>query len=473
MPLLDSEFARQREGVGRALTRYGLHLPDLDEAEEALSRPGRSVRDVLVAPGPLRIQPRCGVSDHAAMLSLLRGLRHTDIGTVTIDSYTRLLQLGRAHGPGLNGYPLITHGARRGRELADAVVAPVQVRHGSPDGRALAEFTYASGLTGFEGGGISYNLPYCADVPLADTLAAYRYVDRLTGLLTERTGVLLDRETFGSLSSVLMPPAIGIAVSILEVLLAVEQGVRCVTLSICETGHLAQDVAALRAIPDLTHGYLRALGLERGVEVYTSFHQWMGVFPTDPEVAREVIAYGVMAAAAGGATKLINKTAQEALGVPTTAANAAAVRFCQDLAHFLYEHPGLLSALASPPGLEEEAARVRQEVREILDGVVEPGIDLTRAVERAFADGRLDIPFPASRGARGAVVPARDRSGAIRILRPGRLPLSSATAARHRADVGTEFSYRSTLDHLQYVARGRNLDDPLRRDVLASFRKAG
>lgn len=38
---------------------------------------------------------------------------------------------------------------------------PVQVRHGTPDARLLTEIAYAGGFTSYEGGGISYNLPYC------------------------------------------------------------------------------------------------------------------------------------------------------------------------------------------------------------------------------------------------------------------------------------------------------------------------
>jgi methylaspartate mutase epsilon subunit len=476
MHLNDSAFFRERAELARALARaYDLRLPDLEETVEILrGLSGPSVRDVLAGPGPVRVQPRCGVSDHGAMRRLLGQLAHADLLTVTIDSYTRLLQLDRANGPGLNGYPLITHGVGRGRDLAHSVRGPVQVRHGSPDGRALAEFAYASSFTAFEGGGISYNLPYAADAPLRDTLAAYRYVDRLTGLLTERTGLLLDRETFGSLTGVLVPPAIAIAVSLLEVLLAVEQGVRCVTVSVPETGCLAQDVAALRIIPGLVREYLGRAGLPGPpvVEVYTAFHQWMGVFPADPQVAEEVIAYGVIAAAAGGATKLINKTSQEARGVPTAGANARAIRCCQRLAGYLNAHPDVLAALRRSADVAEEEDRTRQEVHELLDGVL-PGAggDLARAVEEAFSRGRLDIPFPASRSARGAVIPARDRRGAIRILRPGDLPFSTATLARHRADVGTTFSYRRILDDITYVARGASLDDDPRRRLLAAFRE--
>jgi hypothetical protein len=35
--------------------------------------------------------------------------------------------------------------------------------------------------------------------------------------------------------------------------------------------------------------------------------------------------------------------------------------------------------------------------------------------------------------------------------------------------VGTDFSYRIALDDMRYVADGRSLNDPLRRQVLDGF----
>ena len=96
--------------------------------------------------GRTLVQPRSGVGDHDAMLALLLGLEHRaqpDVATITIDSYTRLLQLStarralRGDAGTLNGYPLVSHGWRRGRELDELVRAPLQVRHGSPDARLL------------------------------------------------------------------------------------------------------------------------------------------------------------------------------------------------------------------------------------------------------------------------------------------------------------------------------------------------
>ena len=59
---------------------------------------------------------------------------------------------------------------------------PIQIRHGTPDARLLAEITFAGGFTSYEGGGVSYNLPYCKNVPMERTilrLAVCRPSDRI------------------------------------------------------------------------------------------------------------------------------------------------------------------------------------------------------------------------------------------------------------------------------------------------------
>jgi glutamate mutase epsilon subunit len=43
--------------------------------------------------------------------------------------------------------------------MTEALEKPIQVRHGTPDARLLAEIAMASGFTSYEGGGISYNIP--------------------------------------------------------------------------------------------------------------------------------------------------------------------------------------------------------------------------------------------------------------------------------------------------------------------------
>lgn len=80
----------------------------------------------------------------------------------------------------LNGFPAVNHGVSGCRRVVESVNVPVQVRHGTPDARLLTEIAYAGGFTSYEGGGISYNLPYCKRPDGDDhrQLAVRRPVDR-------------------------------------------------------------------------------------------------------------------------------------------------------------------------------------------------------------------------------------------------------------------------------------------------------
>jgi len=387
------------------------------------------VLDEAKASGRPAVQPRCGVGGHAEMKRLLHELERgaePDLLTLTIDSHTRLKRFDRAQrllrsNPAeLNGYPLVAHGWRRGRDVNESVAVPLEIRHGSPDARRLFAVAIASGITSFEGGGVSYNLPYSKSVPLAESLEAWAEVDRSCGELAD-LGVIVDRELFGTLTAVLVPPSVSLAVSLLEGILAAAEGVRCLSISYPQGGHLEQDIAALRAIPELASRYLPA-----GVAVHAVLHEFMGVFPRDRVHAEDLILYGALVARLGGASKVVTKTYQEAVGIPDAQANVAGLR---------------LAARAKSPILglvRVDEARVGQELGWILGevaSIVEPLLAAPRlapAIVGAFAQGLLDIPFSASRYARSEVIPARDHEGAIRYLSPGGLPLTAADIERHR-----------------------------------------
>ena len=128
------------------------------------------------------IQPRAGVpvlEEHIKLLQYLEKEGEADLLPTTIDSYTRQNRYteaeegikasqeeGRAM---LNGFPAVNHGVYGCRRVVESVNVPVQVRHGTPDARLLTEIAYAGGFTSYEGGGISYNLPYCKNVPMETT----------------------------------------------------------------------------------------------------------------------------------------------------------------------------------------------------------------------------------------------------------------------------------------------------------------
>lgn len=412
----------------------------------ALNKP--SVADTLAycrARGRVALQPRCGVGAHpdmAVMLSRLREESPADILTLTIDSHTRLgrfeeaSRVLKANPRDLNGYPLVTHGWRRGRELNESVAVPLEIRHGSPDPRVLFEVALASGITSFEGGGVSYNLPYSKDVPLATSLNAWREVDAACGELAD-LGVIVDRELFGTLTAVLMPPSNSLAISVLEAVAAAAEGVRCISVSYPQGGNLVQDVAALRAIPLLVDRYLSA-----GVQTHAVLHEFMGVFPRVRSHADQLIFYGAVTARLGGASKLITKTHQEAFGIPSVDANVEGLRLA-DIAN-----SDLLSFITvDEDAVAAELAQICREVDEIVSPVLaEP--DLLAAIASAFGSGRLDIPFSASRHAHSKVIPRRDATGAIRYRNWGGLPLSDTSIAANDQLITADPRHAHDVDRL-------------------------
>ena len=407
-------------------------LPPLRDSVRYIRALGRptvaQVLDEAQALGRTAIQPRCGVGGHPEMTALLRALEAgaaPDILSVTIDSHTRLKRFAQARQAlaanprELNGYPLVAHGWRRGRQLTEAVAAPLEVRHGSPEAELLFETAVASGITSFEGGGISYNLPYSKSVPLADSLRSWAVVDRRCGELAD-LGVVVDRELFGTLTAVLVPPSVSLAVSVLEAVLASRAGVRCLSIAYPQGGNLVQDVAALRAVPVLAERYL-----DPQVRVHAVLHEFMGVFPRRRSNAEDLILYGALTARLGGASKVVVKTYREAYGVPDAQANVAGLRLADRA------NSPLLGFLAVEENLvRQELDWILAETAELVDPVL-AAPDTEAAIIDAFARGTLDIPFSASRQARSEVIPKRGPDGAIRYLSVGGLPLSRRSVRRN------------------------------------------
>ena len=376
------------------------------------------------------IQPRAGVpviEEHIKLMQHLEKYGEVDLLPSTIDSYTRLnryeeaevgiresLNQGKAM---LNGFPAVNHGVQGCRMVTESVHVPIQVRHGTPDARLLAEITLAGGFTSYEGGGISYNIPYAKNVSLEKTIRDWMYVDRLVGWYQER-GIVINREPFGPLTGTLVPPCVSHAVAIIEALLAAEQGVKSLSVGYGQLGNLVQDVAAIRTLEELTDEYMKQYGHE-DVEVTTVFHQWMGGFPQDEAKAFGVISWGSAAAAIAHATKVIVKTPHEAVGVPTMEANAQGLRCTKQVITMLcdqYLPESLLSA---------EMEIIKAETRCILDKCFELGEgDIAVVAVRAFQAGVIDVPFAPSRFNAGKIMPARDNDGAVRMLNIAGLPFT-------------------------------------------------
>ena len=425
------------------------------------------------AEGKTLIQPRAGVpvvEEHIKLLQYLEKYGEADLLPSTIDSYTRQnryeegengiaesIRLGRAM---MNGFPAVNHGVAKCRQVIESVKVPVQVRHGTPDARLLTEITYAGGFTSYEGGGISYNLPYCKNVPMERTIRDWQYVDRLTGLY-EEMGVTINREPYGPLTGTLVPPCISHAAAIIEALLAAEQGVKSITVGYGQCGNLRQDVAAIRTLEELTDEYLKKYGYN-DVEVTTVLHQWMGGFPADEAKAFGVISSGSLIAALSKATKVIVKTPHEAVGIPTMEANAEGLRCTKQVVNMLFEQT------LQSDALELEKEIIRQETRCIVDKCFELGNgDIAVGVCRAVEAGVLDVPFAPCRYNAGLMLPCRDNNGAIRILNMGNLPFTKELKDFHAEKIAERAaaenrkpSFQMVIDDVYAIGKGRLVGRP-------------
>lgn len=413
-------------------------------------------------------QPRAGVAlinEQIELLTYLQEEGEADLLPSTIDSYTRQNKynecesgikesksLGRSL---LNGFPGVNHGVSGCRKVFEAVNLPLQARHGTPDARLLSEIIHASGWTSNEGGGISYNIPYAKNITIEKSLLDWQYCDRLAGFYEEH-GIPINREPFGPLTGTLVPPSMSNAVAIIETLMAVEQGVKNITVGYGECGNLIQDVAAIKALEEQTEEYLKNYGY-RDVFVSTVFHQWMGGFPQDEAKAFGVIANGAVAAALAGATKVIVKTPHEAMGIPTKEANASGLKATKMVLNMLQGQ-----RLPVSKELETEITIIKAETKCILDKVYCMGRgDLAKGVIAAFESGVLDVPFAPSKYNMGVMMPARDNKGAIRYFNFGNVPLSdelknfNSMKLQERGNFeGRDVSFQMTIDDIFAVGKG-------------------
>ena len=471
------EFQRQRQEVlGQWESGKAVNLEEAVAYHKTL--PKSKIFAEKLAEGKAKgltfAQPRAGVAllhEHIELLRFLQDEGGADFLPSTIDSYTRQNRYSEAqagieesHAIGrsmLNGFPAVNHGVVACRQVVESVQVPIQVRHGTPDARLLAEITIAGGFTDYEGGGISYNIPYSKDVSIESTIKYWQYVDRLIGLYEEQ-GVKINREPFGPLTGTLVPPAISHAVAVIEGILAVAQGVRSLTLGYGQCGNLIQDVAALHTLPVLAEEYLAKLGLPK-VMITTVFHQWMGGFPQDEAKAFGVISWGAVTAALGKATKVIVKTPHEAFGIPTKEANAAGLRTTKQILSMLKDQ-----SLPRTPELALEEEMIIAETRAILDRVLDLGEgDAAVGAVRAFQAGVIDVPFAPSRYNSGKILPARDTTGAVRLLDFGNIPFDARIKEFHQEriaqrgrDEGRDPSFQMVIDDIYAIGKGMLVGRP-------------
>jgi methylaspartate mutase epsilon subunit len=410
----------------------------------ALSRSFGGIVARIRAEAGLVVQPRMGMSSprelRAGLLATRRASAAT-VGTITLDSYTRMGDDDKARaalltGAGLNGYPIVAHDAATTRAVLAGVAGldfPVQVRHGSPCPQHIIRALIDAGLHATEGGPVSYCLPY-SRTPLEESVRNWERGCQTLAAIRE-TGVEPHLETFGGcMLGQLCPPGLLVAMSVLECLFFRQHGLRSVSLSYAQQTNPDQDREAIAA--------LRALAGELlpDIDSHIVVYAYMGVYPRTAAGAGALLAEAARLSVRTGASRLIVKTAAEAYRIPTIADNVLALEIAAAAADDERRAP-------APPPAEDTG--VYAEARTLIEAVLDLGPDLGRALARAFRSGYLDVPYCLHPDNAGRARSYLDGDGRLRWSRVGSMPI----ARDSRTAGSVELTSAELLASLSYIER--------------------
>lgn len=386
-------------------------------------------------------QCRTGVADIEQQISKLQFLEREgcEISSVQLDAASRggmydKAQLGcdlskERKSSQLNGFPIPIYGVKEVNRLVRSVNTPFQLRAGGPDHRFTYEIALNAGMTSLEGGFICYLLPYDKSTDPGTALRNWQFVDRLCALYEERNSRVINREFFGVLTATLIEPSIAIVINIIQALAAAQQGVRSVSVGYAEQGNRTQDIAAITVMEELVKKYLREYNY-LNCYVTTVFHQFMAAFPAEYQKAEDLIFNSSITATLAGATKVMVKTAVEAIKIPDRFDNAKAFKLCKAAARQAH-----LAVLKSAQ-IETEKSLIRREVDQIMKVIKELGNGkILLGALKAIETGIIDVPWSPNLYNKNKVITVRDVNGAVRFYDFGNMPFDEKTKEFHNEKV--------------------------------------
>ena len=426
---------------------------DFDEVKEFVTNANKElfISHHFKKKDKMLVQPRGGFPTYKKQFALNEFFvnANVDVLPLTIDSNTRLNDYGTAKKmlrlseendvDMLNGYPLVNHGYRTTRKMITHFNKPVSLRHGTPDARLLVETAIASGIFEIEGGPITYLLPYSKNFPLDKAFMYWKYVERVCANYS-KLNEPINRESFGPLTATLVPPAITIVIQLLEMLLALEEGVKSFSVSFSQTGSMNQDIVTGAVIKKLAKHYAESINCG-DANIHLVYHQWMGAFPTNKSFAEQLINTSTVIAAMVGADKIITKTREEASGIPTKEANAKTVADTQYTLRILAGLPNIVD--------EQEEEILTAEVMAIMEAVFnDPADTLWRKVFNCVKSGIIDVPFSPHIINHNKMITIRDANRNIRIIERGNVPLPDRCYEYERAQCDLNKSTTSIVNDI-------------------------
>ena len=403
------------------------------------------------AAGRLVVQPRMGVSSPQRMregLAAVKAAAATTVGTVTLDSFTRVgdeaaARLALAGGGELNGYPLTTHHPSVTRQMLDGIRDrgfPVQVRHGSAAPQAIVAALIEAGLDATEGGPVSYCLPYSRR-PVRESVRNWAECCAMLAGLREH-GAQPHLETFGGcMLGQLCPPSLLVAISVLEALFFRSHGLRSISLSYAQQTSAQQDREAVAALHRL------AAELLPDVDRHVVLYAYMGVYPRTEEGALDLLEAAARLAVDTGSARLIVKTTAEARRIPTIAENITALEAAAGAARRHRRQTAPAPDAAHTPVAVPDTG-LYAEARALVEAVLDLDDDLGRGLTAAFERGYLDVPYCLHPDNAGRARSYIDGEGALRWQEVGSMPIVPDRSAA----AGGRMTSATLLGSLSYVA---------------------
>lgn len=236
----------------------------------------------------------------------------------------------------------------------------------------------------------------------------------------------------------LCPPSMLIAITVLEGLFFIEHGIRDLSLSLTQGTNAEQDLAAFAVLRAQAK---KRLPIDRW---HIVFYTYMGLFCRTQRGCRRILKDSVRIASAGGAGRLIVKTAVESQKSATIEDNLSAMNWAR--AAVESETDDTL-----PHPSQTLVDTLESECDAIIASVLVLDDDLSIAIRKAFSLGILDIPYCLHPDNANRVRAALDpETGMLHWIKRGHVPIPkdalwSITAPR--------ISAQKLLEDLSYVRR--------------------
>ncbi len=388
-----------------------------------------------------RIQVACGIG-HALVEQMLGQVAHCeplrpDRWYVSQDTYTKknqyrlateAVERSRRHGSYsyLNGYPIVTHGVEGARRITESTPAVLCADCNDEDARLSWEIALAGGWTCGNSKALDQAIQHSRDYPLDRMIYNYQYQDRLTAFYNERGVPILRRASanLGGWDSM----ALRVTVSLVECLLAAEQGVKYFDLNMGMGMNPVQDVAAMQVLTKLAREYLDRFGY-KDVKVYPWWYFFLGDWPLDRDALIGQLCWNMTVCVLSGCNGMVIKSPDEATVTPTKEAFLASLKMARQIVRLAGAQ-----RLPEDESVKLEKAMIEAEVRAVVDRTFEMGEgDLAVGIVKAMEAGVIDTQFSPYKYLKGEVMVVRDAQGAMRYLNSGNIPLPPEVKEYHRA----------------------------------------